>query len=409
MSLINQMLKDLEKRKAALKGVVEKPAVPGAVELTAASAKRRPMLPGRRSTYYAGLGVVVVVLLAVALFSKHEGGASRWERLTVKKPAAALTNGQPAIAKKVVAAYQVSILDQNGLTQVNIQTVAPAHYQVTADKADQQQVLFTVIGLVGPAEIPVVAPNSLLANITAQAVGANTQFTLTLKADAMLQSIAVDPQHANRIEVVIKPIPEALAVKPIALTPEQKAQQAYQAVLVQYNAGHVLVAKHGLELIVQDFPDFLPGRIALIKLDLQQQQWPQAAALIQGGLLMSPGSVELTSLNARLALLQGNTELALERIQSILPSMKEHPDFYTLKAAILRQASEPQQAGEIYEQLIAAVGSRPEWWLGLALSLQAQGYNNAAAQAYRHVSTDLNANPGLRIFAQEQLHQLGGN
>ncbi len=327
MSLINQMLKDLEQRRG--KGSEDNTSSTDALQPVLG----KPKSYGYRKILWPLIGVLVVIILLYVWL----------------KPS-------PPVPKPVMKKPVVTVSTQ------------PAPVIITA-----------------PEPMPVVAAPA-----------------------ATVASKPIKPMAVTPKPVTVTPVTAVVAKQPQPLTPAQKAAQAYQVVMNEYQAGQTQQAIQDLQVLVQQFPQYSDARIALVKYQLQNQRYSQASVLLEQGLQQNPTDPTLLTLKAQMLDLQGNPQQALLLLQQQSPAIKNNTDYYALQASVLRQLGSNVAASELYNQLLAVDSSRAEWWLGLGLTLEAQGRNGAAVSAYQHVLSNPGVSPDVRLFVTDKLRQLGG-
>lgn len=84
---------------------------------------------------------------------------------------------------------------------------------------------------------------------------------------------------------------------------------------------------------------------------------------------------------ARLLAARGNREQALEVLDALLAESPEHVAALLLKAGLLSEAREPEQALALCEQAVALAAGSAEAWNELALCLHALGRDEDALAA----------------------------
>ncbi len=438
MSLINQMLKDLEQRRAGRLRATHLFLSP-----TATLGKSNPML------WIAAAGVILLAVISLLLMSIY------------LKPAAAKKMPVPFIippAKKIpvtvmpapiplstlVRAFAINGDKKN--TRLAIYLNKPSHYTIGSDPA--QNTLTLIIDNCQLAEplLPLNVRNTLIKSLAVNPVGnqlkvamavqegaqiaqlklennANTVLILDLTTDVnSLQAMAVNNvatiNPANLTNTVLDktglnkaPVADDQAYiekVPQPLTSDQLAERDYQTAINLIQANHWQDATVLLQQILLRTPDASAARTALITLLIKQNQLAEAETIVQAGLALQPHNPAFTKLAAQILLLQNNPERALAILKTAAPVLTTDPDYYALMAALYQKLGYVLKSAQIYEQLVAFNGNNAIWWLGLATSLETAGKNKAALEAYQNANIAGNLSPQLQSYVNARMHALGG-
>lgn len=196
--------------------------------------------------------------------------------------------------------------------------------------------------------------------------------------------------------------------KVATLSPEQMREQSYQEALDLSHNGKQAAAVVILKKILLIAPESHDARQTLATIYLQRGEIQQALDLLNAGLNNTPKDIAFIQLSARALLSQGKPEQALELMQTISPAIQTAPDFYALLAVVQQRLGDFMFAAEIYQQLVSAYPGKGTWWVGLGISLQTVGQNNAAVQAYKQGISTKNLTPNMMAFAKTQVIELGG-
>lgn len=192
------------------------------------------------------------------------------------------------------------------------------------------------------------------------------------------------------------------------ITPEEQRQQSYQQALDFSHEGNQTAAISELKKILLVAPEFYNARRSLAIIYLQKGDVQNAITTLNAGLTNMPNDQEYIELLARALLMQDKLQEALDQLQKISPKLKSAPSFYALLAVTQQRLGNYLFAAEIYQQLVSVFPTNGAWWVGLGISLQAAGQNNAAIRAYEKGIQTKNLTPSVLAFAKSQLYNLGG-
>lgn len=131
-------------------------------------------------------------------------------------------------------------------------------------------------------------------------------------------------------------------------------------------------------------------------------------AWLPGQLQAQPGDTELRLLLARAQLQQGQPAVALATLQEQAPSLDSDPAYHAVLAAAQQQAGQWAQSAATYQALLARRGSQGAWHLGLALALERLQQAEQARLHYQRALQDSALEPATRDYIAARLRALGG-
>jgi tetratricopeptide (TPR) repeat protein len=112
-------------------------------------------------------------------------------------------------------------------------------------------------------------------------------------------------------------------------------------------------------------------------------QTKEAGQLIKTGLASAPDNADLLYAQGYLYYNQKHYGKAKRLLKQHNPSLAEHPDYYGLLAQSCLQLYQPTLSESLYRLLLTSQPDSAQWWLGLALSLQAENHFEKAKFAYQ--------------------------
>lgn len=184
----------------------------------------------------------------------------------------------------------------------------------------------------------------------------------------------------------------------------EEAKKEYKQALKPLKKGEYSEARHQLTKIVHQHPAYFKARVTLVKLLLKHNELQQAYQYLRHALEKRPDNIQLIMLKARYYYQQNLLQKALDTLESIdPPSLKEHPQYYAFTAAMQRQLGNDKVAAQLYKQLLNMAPERSVWWLGLALAYEDNGQSNSAQRAYKKALDTGNLNPNLQAYVSSKL------
>lgn len=357
MSLINQMLQDLEQRRAE-----------GGTP--AAQVRAVP----RREPANAIFRWAVLLLLAGAAL----GGGGYW--LVGSKSAKTLPSPQPAPAP----APQVGV---PAIVAAPVAMPAPSVLRLASELSEL------------PAEPEQRKP---IATKTGDA-------PQTPAAVERIAKAAPEPAKPAPPVAVKGKSPETVAAdisKDIKqVSPQQRAENAYRLAYANLQQGRMNEAEESLRQALQHDPRHVAARQALAALLVESKRLDRAEQLLQQGLEQQPGHSGFAMTLARLQVERGDAATALATLQRNPPA-GENADYHGFLAALLQRGERHKEAIEQYHAALRVNQNAGPWLLGLGISLQADNQPARAAEAFRRARQNGNLSPELQAFAEQRLKQL---
>lgn len=185
-----------------------------------------------------------------------------------------------------------------------------------------------------------------------------------------------------------------------------------------------------------------PNPLAQVRDALQQQNFPRAIELLQALHAAQPDNVEaarwlaraylaagqiepllewlpaqlqsrpfdaeLRMLLARGQLQSGDKQTALATLVQNAPSLASDPGYHALLAALQQQVGDWAGSAAVYRQLVALQPQQAAWQLGLAIALEQIDQPARAARHYRLAAQGQGLDDNSRRFAAERAGVLGG-
>lgn len=380
MSLINQMLQELDARHAEAAG-------------TGMHGQHVRAVPERRRMHPAWwLALTLAVVLA---------GVVEWLLLRPQVPTATPMQVPASLPLRLDAGLSMTIPPLANIGQPP--TPVPAN--------------------VPPAVAPMIAkPQAAAVSATASApvavlplpVAENKRTAPFAEAAAMRK-----PQPAlPELTKVVPPAPalaapqathqdEAVPRKQFKeLTLQEQAENAYRNALQALQQGKTDDAVKGLEHVLDLDSQHVGAREALIGIFLNQKRNDDAARLARDGLTLDVRRPALAMILARLQIEKGELHPAIETLQHSLPFANGNADYQAFLAALLQRDERHKEAVEHYLLALQAQPQNGVWWMGLGISLQADHRLQEAREAFERAKATHALPPQLQAFVDARLSQL---
>jgi len=168
--------------------------------------------------------------------------------------------------------------------------------------------------------------------------------------------------------------------------------------------GQIQRAESRLRRLIDRRPELTEAHELLARALIQHRRPEAAAGVLQNGLASAAEPARLASVMARLLLDQGELARARSVLREHAPPLAEAPDYHLLLAAVHRQIGDHEAAAEHYAALGGLLPRRGAVWIGLGASLESLDRPKEAANAYNRAleSDDVRA---IR-FARQRLDAL---
>jgi len=392
MSLINQMLKDLDARRSDVSGGNTFGQQIRAVQ------ERQRVHPAWWVALALGgmlIGVVGFVLLRPQPVAPQGAAATLPLKLDVDltAPAAAAQGGQITTAaagspaeSTVSAPVEPAAVTSPAPTEP---VVAPKPVQSTGSEFAPAE------KRASPPKVSAQNPQARERSASAPVPPVADVVPQAKSLAPVMQAKAPDPAIAPAIQKQVK-----------ELTPAQRAENEYRKAVLALQQGKRADAVAGLEQALQFDSKHAGARQALIGVLLDGKQQDEAIAKAREGLNADPGQTGLAMILARLQLEKGELRPAIETLQRSLPHAAEKADYQAFLAALLQRDERHKQAVEHYLLALQKAPQNGVWWMGLGISLQAEKRVPEAQESFKRAKATNSLSPELLAFVEARLGQL---
>lgn len=381
MSLINQMLKDLDARH----------------ESDARSRLHREVraLPAGR----AGLPVRTFALAgggAVLLL-----GIGGWLYLQRDVPASA-----PAPAVSMAAApAALSSVSPTSAPVPPVDGAAPASPPVLPPASDASMAN-------DPLPLPVGDPGGMKLSVELERIPSPEVAPRRASATPVSRRDPVDvapPAAAAR--PVDKPAPVAKASAPASVEKRPSAQAGgreqseadYRRAMTLVNGARIAEATDVLLDSLRRDGGHTASRQLLARLLIEQRRLDEAAAILAEGLALHPGQVGWAMTLARLQVERGDLAAAARVLQSSEPYANGNADYLGFAGHVLHRLGQHRAAAERYLAATRIAPGEGRWWLGLGLALEADHRGSEAREAFVRARASGSLNPDLAAVVDQKL------
>ncbi len=448
MSVINQMLKDLEQRRA--QGFDKDADMLG--DLDASAAENSPV----RSPHYLWLIFSIFFIVSILLAGMYSEGYFDKDEKKVEVETEIAQVVEPekkpvhkSIVQEIIVKDDVTTKTEPPLLaeeitvekektkplqkEIKIATILPSPLYATGNRE-----IITVYGsgFIAPLsvvmewndgrafkelegwQVNVMSETELQLHVNLGQTEDNWQLLVkqldsNQQANYKFTALAKEPtpvaKETKPQEVVVEPVPESSFTKTNRiLGHDEKVRLAFSKASLLIQQGKIKKAKHALhQVLVLDF-SHLQARQALAAILFREQAYDEAIEVLELGSIQHPDHVPFTLLLARIYTERGQDPRAVELLERLQPAVAPNSEYYALLAALYQRGAQHKNAADVYKKLLVSFPSRAIWWMGLGMSLQALSKNEDALRAYNKSLQTQGLTAELRRFIKTRIAQLQG-
>ncbi len=380
MSLINQMLQDLDKRAAGVH------VLPDSV---------RPLPPARRS-FWPGIAfavVIAVIVGAAATMWFLQRGDSSPATVALAPPPAPVPAAKPPTELVPLPAMPAAA---PGGPQAPAPALVPAipppsiaaPPPAPAPAPVEVKPKSVAMPERAPARASVAAPRNVLRLETALSVA-------TIK-DAMPAAAAPKPPPA-----VVDSAP-SVEKRVKSSTPGERADAEYRQGLGLMQQGRSQEARARWLAALNEDPVHAAARQGLIGQAMELKRYDEAEQLLRQGLDALPGQTTWASTLARLRVERGDAAGALDILARHAAGATTSAEYQGFMGAVLQRLARHKEAEERYQAASRLAPADGRWWLGLGMSLEGLGRTAEARSAFQRARASGNLTPELAAFAEQK-------
>jgi len=369
MSVINQMLKDLDQRQVNEVAVDEKNIV-----ISSGDSSKKLLL----------LSILFIIIINIA-------GIFAWHLYTENQSlkASQLTFEQRQFSKELVEEFQKKIALTNTSAQAE-------------PNGDKPVVPLAEAKVITSKETAIGTPINKVAPFTAQK---SSTTVVAEQVSAAKFSKKLDNTATAKQEVAEKRSATKLSISRVQLTPQQLVQQKLTKAEKAIENNAIKSAEQLFEDILLIMPEHHSARKQLAALWFGRQSHQAALNLLSNGIVLAPNNSEYRIMQARIYLNLGQRENAVNTLLA-LASYRD-VEYQALLASTAQQVSKYQVAIDAYRRLTELDLHRGRWWLGLAVAYDSNSQFDQAIVSYQKALTAGDLSGNAAKFSRERLQELG--
>jgi len=386
MSLINQMLQDLDARKAA-QGAAS--GVPNEV---------RPLPRPQASRLPIFLGFLVVLVLAAGAFATYTSRMAASVALPDSPPKAVAVE-PPLPVPPTPEPSKVTTPSTPPVVEVPIAEQAANETELQALDGSLRMADVLALPAGKKSESKATRPSPLPAKpMVSEAPPA--------KERSKLEGLGRAPSMASSetVQAADKSAKPPMIEKTAALgTPRERAEAEYRKAIAAVNQGRVDEALAGLRNALQQDGFHQAARQLLVKLLIEAKRSDEAIQVLQDGVQTQPAQIGWAMSLARFQVDRGDLPGAWQTLNFSQPAAVGNADYQGFSGHVLQRLGRHKEAIERY---LAAARLSPgdgRWWLGLGLSLDAEARAGEAREAFQRARSSGTLSAELAALVDQKL------
>ena len=393
MSVINSMLKELDKRQQSheLENLNVAP-----VQYQAKSSTKLP---------WVLLAIVSVLLLCGIAYSWQ--ALSSAQQRSLNHPSSQLfTVAKPDVAS--MAEFQISEADAQ-FEQAKASSVEIPKASMEDKIADaSDEVDTSLVQAARSSEKSVLSMKATEEPIPTnlQATESDIASVITLTAAHVTTSVV----KSEPIPDVVKPValkPSSMAITEVKISNEQLALRRYRLATEAENQGLLSDAIVYYSEVLALTPAMHKARRQLAALYYGQGRLDTASDILIKGTVLFPEEYDYAFLLARVQQASGDIKLAMSSLETIPDESLLAKPKWTMQSSLAQKNKNYPLAEESYRKLLGIEAGQARWWMGLGYALDSQLEYDSAKQAYRQALSAEGLSKQAKEYIENRLVQLG--
>ncbi len=185
-----------------------------------------------------------------------------------------------------------------------------------------------------------------------------------------------------------------------------RAESEFRRAVNLVNQGRIAEGMDGFRRALEIDPGHDVARQTMVALLLEAKRVDEAAASLQEALALNTENTGFAMLLARIMVESNDIPTALFVLQRHAAPPDRNPDFHAFAAALYQRLDRHKEAIEQYQAALRLAPSAGIWWLGLGISFQAVEQPKEALEAFTRAKSAGNLAPDLLGFVEQRLRQL---
>jgi MSHA biogenesis protein MshN len=185
-----------------------------------------------------------------------------------------------------------------------------------------------------------------------------------------------------------------------------RAESEFRRAVNLVNQGRIAEGMDGFRRVLEIDPGHEAARQTMVALLLETKRVDEAAVSLQEGLALNTENTGFAMLLARIMVENNDISTALFVLQRHAARPDRNPDFHAFTAALYQRLDRHDEAIDQYQTALRLAPSAGVWWVGLGISFQAVERRKDALEAFTRAKSAGSLAPNLLDFVEQRLKQL---
>ncbi|MGY3885983.1 tetratricopeptide repeat protein [Aeromonas aquatica] len=200
--------------------------------------------------------------------------------------------------------------------------------------------------------------------------------------------------------------PGVLKIETVDLSEPELAALAERKATTAMAKGQMREAQDNYYQVLAHDPHNQGAREQLAGLLYGEGRLTEAGQVLEEGLRLAPQQADFRLLLARVAIGEGDRQKALGWLTGYQPELASNMDYYATWAGLTQELGQNAQAAELYVKLLRQQPDQGRWWLGLGVAEDGQGHSQRALDAYRNAQLHGNLGEASARWLEQRIAQL---
>lgn len=223
-------------------------------------------------------------------------------------------------------------------------------------------------------------------------------------APAPPPTVIAAPAEPKPAAAQVQSGPTKIDVRPS--TPARTAESEFKRAVALINQGRGDEARTALGEALKLDARHEGARQTLAVMQMEAGLHEEAQAVLNEGLKLNPAQSNFALLLARMKVERGDTAGGLEVLRQYAAPAANNAQYRAFTAALLQRLERHSEAIEEYQAALKLAPNMAVWWMGLGLSYEAAGQTRDAAEAFGRARISGTLSPELNEFVERKLQTL---
>lgn len=200
--------------------------------------------------------------------------------------------------------------------------------------------------------------------------------------------------------------PASLSKRNRPRTADADAESLFREGVGMLNQGRVTEAQQDFVAALKKYAAHEPARQALVSILIDRGQLDEARRLLEEGLALNPAQAQFAMVLARIHVEQRNYAAAADVLNAAREAGREDADYQLLLGAVLQRLGRHAEAAQALFNAVELKKQPAATWVALGVSLEATGKKPQAVEAYRRSLAAAPSNQETRSYAETRIRAL---